>query len=171
MILFNSIVEISNTFNVSYATYNPSSRSQWERACWDCGFKSRSGNGCLCVVNVMRRQVQVSETSWSLIQRSPTDCRGSLCVIQKPREWGCPVPLGALAPKTNKQMPNNHFANCLNSWFIHSVVCLTTGLKPLPKRVNYRVHLSVHKIGSVWKKGIFSCIFLWSLCVYGSRLM
>jgi hypothetical protein len=37
---------------------------------------------CLCC------QVEVSATSWSLVQRSPTDCGVSLCVIKKPRDRG-----------------------------------------------------------------------------------
>jgi hypothetical protein len=43
--------------------------------------------GVLCVV-----QVEVCATGWSLVQRSPTDCGASLCVIWKPREWGGPDP-------------------------------------------------------------------------------
>jgi hypothetical protein len=35
---------------------------------------------CVCVVCC---QVEVSVTSWSLVQRSPTDCGASLCVITK----------------------------------------------------------------------------------------
>jgi hypothetical protein len=35
---------------------------------------------CVCC------QVEVSATSWSLVQRSPTDCGASLCVINKPCE-------------------------------------------------------------------------------------
>jgi hypothetical protein len=34
------------------------------------------------------RQVEVSATGWSLVQRSPTDCVVSLCVTSKPQEWG-----------------------------------------------------------------------------------
>jgi len=49
-------------------------------ACWDCGFESRRGHGCLSVVSVVCCQVKVSATSWSLVQRSPTDCGASLCV-------------------------------------------------------------------------------------------
>ena len=61
-------------------------RSQWLRglrplACWDCGFESHQRHGCLSVVGVMCCRVEVSATSWSLIQRSPTDCGASLCVI------------------------------------------------------------------------------------------
>jgi len=48
----------------------------------------------------------------SLIQRIPTDCGASLCVIKKPREWGGQIPLrgcentttmGCNGRKTNKQ--------------------------------------------------------------------
>jgi hypothetical protein len=43
-------------------------------------------HGCLSVVSVVCCQVQVSAADWSLVQRSPTDCGASLCVIKKPRE-------------------------------------------------------------------------------------
>jgi hypothetical protein len=33
-------------------------------------------------------QVEVSATDSSLVQRSPTDCGASLCVIKKPRKRG-----------------------------------------------------------------------------------
>jgi len=39
------------------------------------------GHGFLSVVSVVCCQVEVSATSWSLVQRSPTDCGASLCVI------------------------------------------------------------------------------------------
>ena len=41
----------------------------WPLACWDCGFESHRGHRCPSV-----GQVEVSATSWSLVQRSPTDC-------------------------------------------------------------------------------------------------
>ena len=50
-------------------------------ACWDRGFESHRRHGYLSVVSVVCCQVEVSATSWSLIQRSPTDCAASLCVI------------------------------------------------------------------------------------------
>ena len=50
-------------------------------ACWDSGFDSHLGHGYLSVVSVVCCQVEVSATSWSLVQRSPTDCAASLCVI------------------------------------------------------------------------------------------
>ena len=56
-------------------------RSQWPLACWDCGFESHRGHGCLSVVTVLCCKVEISATNWSLVQRSPTDCGASLCVI------------------------------------------------------------------------------------------
>jgi len=50
------------------------------------------------VVSVVRCEVEVSATSWSLVHRSPTDCGASFCVIWKPRERGGPGRLGAVAP-------------------------------------------------------------------------
>jgi hypothetical protein len=38
-------------------------------------------------------QVEVSATDWSLVQRSPTDCGVSLCMIKKPRKRGGQSPL------------------------------------------------------------------------------
>jgi hypothetical protein len=36
--------------------------------------KSRRGHGCLSVESVVCCQVEVSESGWSLVQRSPTEC-------------------------------------------------------------------------------------------------
>jgi hypothetical protein len=44
-------------------------------------------------------QVEVSVTSVSLIQRSPTDCGASLCVIKKPHERGGHSPRWAAEPE------------------------------------------------------------------------
>ena len=77
------------------------------RSQWPCGLRRRSTatrllrlwvrippGAWMSVVSVVC-QVEVSATSWSLVQkRRPTDCGASLCVIQKPREWGGPVPGG-----------------------------------------------------------------------------
>ena len=49
--------------------------------CWVLGFESHRGHGYLSVVSIVCRQVEVSATSWSLVQRSPTDCGASFCVI------------------------------------------------------------------------------------------
>ena len=67
----------------------------WRRSQWPCGLRRRSaaarllrlwvqippGHGCLSVVSVVCCEVEVSATSWSLVQRTPTDCDASLCVI------------------------------------------------------------------------------------------
>jgi hypothetical protein len=45
-------------------------------------FRSRRGHGCLSVVSVVCCLVEVSATGRSLVQRSPTDCGVSLCVIK-----------------------------------------------------------------------------------------
>ena len=45
------------------------------------------------VVSVVCSQVEVSATDWSIVQRSPTDCGASLCVIKKPRTRGDYSPL------------------------------------------------------------------------------
>ena len=50
---------------------------------------------CLSVVSVVCCQVEVSETSWSLVQRSPTDCSASLCDLET--SWmSRPWPTGGL---------------------------------------------------------------------------
>jgi hypothetical protein len=54
--------------------------------------KSRLGHGCLSVVSVVCCQVEVSATGWSLVQRSPTECVVSECVIVKPRTMRRPRP-------------------------------------------------------------------------------
>ena len=45
------------------------------------GLNPAGGNGCLYLVSVVCCQVEVSVTSWSLIQRTPTHCDASLHVI------------------------------------------------------------------------------------------
>jgi hypothetical protein len=59
------------------------------------------------VVCVVCYQVEVSATSWSHVQRSPTDCGASLCVITKPRERGGHSPRWAAEPENNNNNNNN----------------------------------------------------------------
>ena len=58
-----------------------SRRAALPLACWYLGFESHRGHEYLSVVSVVCCQVEVSATSWSLVQRTPTDCAASLCVI------------------------------------------------------------------------------------------
>jgi hypothetical protein len=53
----------------------------------------------LSVMCVVCCQVEVSATNWSLVQRNPTDCRASLCVITKPRERAGHSPRWAAEPE------------------------------------------------------------------------
>jgi hypothetical protein len=70
------------------------------RSQWPCGLRRGSSaarllgswvrihgeHGCLSLVSVVCCQVESSATSWSLVQRSPTDCGVSqMCVTMKPR--------------------------------------------------------------------------------------
>jgi len=54
------------------------------------------------VVSVVCCQVEASATDWSLVQRCPTDCGASLCVIKKPRTRGGYSPARGLQ-NTNPQ--------------------------------------------------------------------
>ena len=42
---------------------------------------SNPSGAWMAVLSVVCCQVEVSATGWSLVQRSPTDCDASLCVI------------------------------------------------------------------------------------------
>jgi hypothetical protein len=110
-LLLSSYGRFGGAYYLSFQILNTSlCRSQWSRgprwslACWDWGFESNRGLGCLSVVSVVCCQVDVCARSWSLVKRSPTECRSSLCVIYKPG------PLGAVAPKTNSPLtPRERF--------------------------------------------------------------
>ena len=60
----------------------------WSKT-WVCGLlpaeimgsNPTGGHGCLSVVSIVCCQVEVSAKGRSLVQRSPTDCGASLCVI------------------------------------------------------------------------------------------
>ena len=57
-------------------------------ACWDCGFETRWGHGCLSLVSVVC--CQVSASGLSLVQRSPTkhgvsECDHEASIIRRPR--------------------------------------------------------------------------------------
>jgi hypothetical protein len=63
---------------------DPSGRAVWSvglrpLACWDNGFQSLGGPGCLCLVNVVYCQVQISALGWSPVQSSSTECDVTEC--------------------------------------------------------------------------------------------
>jgi hypothetical protein len=43
------------------------------------GSNPTRGHGCLFLVSVVRCEVEVSATGWSLVERSPTECGVSEC--------------------------------------------------------------------------------------------
>ena len=64
--------------------------SQWLLDCWDCGFQSHRGHGCLSVLSFVCYQVEVCATGWSLFQRSPIECDREALVVLRPWPiWGC----------------------------------------------------------------------------------
>ena len=76
--------------NINFYRINIKSncRSQWPRglrrgcgplACRICWFEPRRGHGSLSLVSVVCRQVEVSATCLSLVQRGPTDYVVSEC--------------------------------------------------------------------------------------------
>ena len=70
----------------------PAAARSWRRsaAARMLGLRVRipAGAWCLSPVIVVCCQIEVSATSWSLVQRSAIDCGASLCVIYKTQEWG-----------------------------------------------------------------------------------
>ena len=87
-IYYNSLTEHRTLSEVGCYGYSIRrfGRFQWPRvdlrplARWDCGFESRRGMNVF-LLSVVCCQVEVSATSWSLVQRSSTGCGASLCVI------------------------------------------------------------------------------------------
>ena len=81
--------------NISFPSLRPFvcfiSRSQWPRGLtlWSAAARllrswvriPPGGMDVLSVVSIVCCHVEVSATSWSLVQRSPTDCGAWLCVI------------------------------------------------------------------------------------------
>ena len=76
-------IKLGDEIRTYFVAQQPLVRSQWPRglrrgstprAYWDCGLESRLGHGCLCLVSDVCCQVEVFATSWSIVQRSPTEC-------------------------------------------------------------------------------------------------
>ena len=91
-------MKTQNTYYIIWHTQR--GWTTWKLRLW---FRIPPGHGCLCVVSVLCCQVEVSATSWSVVQRSPTDCRASLCVIYKPQELGGRDPRWVAASQQKKK--------------------------------------------------------------------
>jgi hypothetical protein len=52
---------------------------------------------------------EVSASGWSLVQRNAAECGVCLSVIVKPRKWGGPGPLGAVAPLGGRGLAKSFF--------------------------------------------------------------
>jgi len=76
------IVCINSVFPLTkkIVIYNAGCRSRWPLDCWDCGFESVQGHGCLSLVIVVC--CQVSATGRSLVQSSSTECGVSQCYLE-----------------------------------------------------------------------------------------
>jgi hypothetical protein len=87
--IFKECLTLEDETNILSCNFH-SSRSQWPRGLRRSSAAARllrswdwipQGYGCLFVVSIVCCQVEVSATSWSHVQRSPTDCGASLYVI------------------------------------------------------------------------------------------
>jgi len=93
--------------------------------CWDCGYESHQEHGVLSVVSV----VCISATSWSLIQRSPTDCGLLLCAKYKPQEQGSHC---AVVPQAKKN---------------YIIVCqLTQGMNTIKQTNSHLMHKTRYRM-------------------------
>ena len=80
-------------------------------------FECRLRNRCLSVMSVVCCQIEVSATSWSLVQRSRADCSASLCVTYETSPMKRTWPTGGwgwlrgedCCRPINKQTKNNDF--------------------------------------------------------------
>jgi hypothetical protein len=68
-------------------------------ACWDCGFESYRGHGCVFLMIVVC-YVEVYATSRSLVQRIPVDC--GLSVFSESSAMERPSPTRTLEPRKVK---------------------------------------------------------------------
>jgi hypothetical protein len=82
-------------------------------------FESHRGHGCFSVVCVVCCQVEVSATSWSLVQRSTTDCGASLCVITKSCGQGGYSPHWAAEPEIIVIVNESNACCCLACYSLH----------------------------------------------------
>jgi hypothetical protein len=106
----------------------PSKAWIWSRslACWDCGFKSCRGHGCLSLASVVCCQVEVSVSVWSLVQRCPTECGVSECdreALTMRRVWptsGCCT----MAKKSFIVTVTRHLVHTPTYLYLYSIILL-----------------------------------------------
>ena len=102
-------------------------------ACWECGFESRQGHGCLSLLSVVWCQIEVSASGWSLVQSSPTECGVSEC-DGEPSIMRRPDPLGAVAQW--KWCYADYTAkwpvNLRLRWLLKAKICKYTGSDQMP---------------------------------------
>jgi hypothetical protein len=72
-------------------------------------------------VSVVCWQVEVSATSWPLVQGSPTDCCASLCVIQKPH-MRSQTPIVIELKKKQEIYHWRHLLHAINSQPAHQLI-------------------------------------------------
>ena len=79
------------------------------------GSNPTGGHGSLSFVIVMCCHAEVSATSLSLVQRSPTDCGASLCVIKKPQNEEAMARVG---PQRHKKMESLGYPERVRSGYM-----------------------------------------------------
>jgi len=97
---------------------------------------------CLPVVTVVCCHVEVSTTSWSLVQRSPTDCAASLCDLET-SSTSRPWPTGGCCAK-RKRWHGMKCGRSINELFGENLLLSHSGLtlNPLaPTTVGARINL------------------------------
>jgi hypothetical protein len=83
----------SSDFMCTVSVVDPSGRAVWgvglrALSCWDCGFESRQRNGCLCLVSVMRCQVEGSLLRADHSSRGVLPSVVCLIAIEEPHRGG-----------------------------------------------------------------------------------
>jgi hypothetical protein len=123
------------------------------------------------VVSVVWCQVEVSATSWSFVQRFPTDCDASSCLIHKPREWRAPGPLRAVASKTNIRLlfslhvlfafvARHECLRCNKQFFVLDFYGLSFSVFQSTNWVNLVLNLFTVWSGSIEDSYFFRVLFL-----------
>jgi hypothetical protein len=96
---------IKGTYCIAYCWSQwPRGLRHWSTAARLLGLWIRipPGHGCLSDLSVVCCQVEVSATGWSLVQRSPTYCDASLCVIYS-RNLKNEEALASVGPQRHRQ--------------------------------------------------------------------